>query len=249
VQLPGGPDGLLVWNERESIDMRALVIAAALVHVLGGAPAFAQAPTQPPAPTPPAAPPAPTPPAAPAPQPPRPFPQGAKVAFINIQRIANDSAEGKAATAKVQALAQKKSSEIQDKSKQLQAADQKLKQGATVLSEAARGQLEKEIERLNVDIERLKQDANAEVTDLQQELQAEFQRKLMPIIAKVAESKDLLMVFSQLDSGLVWADFGVDITEDVIKQFDTGNTATSPPAKPSTDAPPAATPPAKPPQQ
>ena len=46
--------------------------------------------------------PAPAAPAQPQAQPPRPFPEGAKWATIDIQRIAAESAEGKASTAKVQ---------------------------------------------------------------------------------------------------------------------------------------------------
>src|SRR5215212_7258154 len=94
----------------------------ALVAVLGlsAASAFAQAPrpagqapapTQPaqtpprPAPAPPAQPPAtPTAPAAqPVPQQ-APFPAGAKAGFVNLQAIAQMTAEGKAAAAKVNAL-------------------------------------------------------------------------------------------------------------------------------------------------
>jgi hypothetical protein len=48
----------------------------------------------------------------PPPRRPRPFPEGAKIAYVNIQRIASESAEGRAATAKVKALNDKKVSEL-----------------------------------------------------------------------------------------------------------------------------------------
>jgi outer membrane protein len=228
--------------------MRGFAAAAVLSMMLATVPTFAQtpAPTQgtPPAgqqpkPTPPA--PAPAQQPAPAPTPPRPFPEGAKVAYINIQRIANESAEGRQATAKVQALNQKKVQELNDKNKALQADQQKLQSGGSVLSDAARGELEKKIERQNTDIQRATQDAQQEVQELQQELQNEFQRKLMPIVQQVAQEKGIHILFSAADSGIVWADPGLDITADVIKKFDTGG--------PATAAPPAAKPPAKPPVQ
>src|SRR5205085_9953234 len=84
---------------------------------------------------------------APAPQPPAAFPQGAKVAFVNLQAVAQLSADGKAANAKVQALAQKKQTEGQTKAKALQDNQQKLQTSGSVMSEAARSQLEKEIDR------------------------------------------------------------------------------------------------------
>src|SRR5262245_54757790 len=70
--------------------------------------------------------------------------RGVSVAWLDLQRIVESSAEGKIANAKVQALTQKKSNEIGEKSKQLQAAQQKLQTSGTVLSETAQGLLQKE---------------------------------------------------------------------------------------------------------
>ncbi len=163
------------------------------------------------------------------PAPPRPFPEGAKVAYVNIQRIAAESAEGKAATTKVKALNDAKVAELGEKQKALTANQQKLQQGEGVLSAQARAQLEKDIERQSVEIQRFTQDAQAEVQELQQDLQIEFQNKLMPVINAVASEKALHMVFSQSDSGLVWADTGLDITADVIARFDQVTAAGSKP--------------------
>ena len=70
--------------------MRALAVAVALSVLLAAAPTFAQAPA-------PAA--APAPQAAPAEVP---FPTGAKYAFVNIQRVAAESGQGKALSSRVQ---------------------------------------------------------------------------------------------------------------------------------------------------
>ena len=63
-------------------------------------------------------------------------------------------------------------------------------------------------------------DAQKSVEDLQTELQVEFERRLRPILSEVASTKNLHMVFSQADSGVVWANPGLDITADVIKKLD-----------------------------
>jgi outer membrane protein len=216
--------------------MRRFAAAAVLSVMLAAAPTFAQ--TQTPAPAPPQTP-AQTPPAQTAPAPaPMPFPEGAKIAYINIQRVANESNEGKAATAKVQALNQKKVQELNEKNKALQADQQKLQTGGLVLSDQARAELEKKIERQNVEIQRATQDAQQEVQELQQELQNEFQRKLMPIVQKVFDERGLHMLFSAADSGIVLANQGLDITAEVIKRFDAAAPAGTPAAKPPATKPP-----------
>jgi len=213
--------------------MKGYAIAASLaVSLSAAAPLLAQQPAaqqpkpataQPKPAQPPATPPAqPAPPATPAPpaQPPAPFPAGAKIAFFQPEVVFQNSTEGKAALARVQALVQKKQTENADKAKQLQANQQKLQTSGSVMNEAARAQLEKEIERQQKEAERFQQDAQAEINELQQEVQNEFVKKLSPIIEQIATEKGLQMVFNAVESGIAWAMPGLDITADVVKRLD-----------------------------
>ena len=213
--------------------MKGYAIAASLaVSLSAAAPLLAQQPAgqqpkpataqpkpaQPPA-TPPAQPAAPATPAPPA-QPPAPFPAGAKIAFFQPEVVFQNSTEGKAALARVQALVQKKQTENADKAKQLQANQQKLQTSGSVMNEAARAQLEKEIERQQKEAERFQQDAQAEINELQQEVQNDFVKKMSPILDQLAAEKGLHLVFNAGQSGISWAAPGLDLTPEVIKKLD-----------------------------
>jgi outer membrane protein len=232
--------------------MRVFAVALALTIILTAGPGFAQGQQPPaqPAPRPagqaappPAAPrpaaPAQTAPAqqpAPAPAAPRPpFQAGLKYAYINVQEVAATSNEGKAFTAKVQSLQEQRIKELQDKQKALQATQQKLEQGGSVLNDTARAQLQSDIERQQRDIQRATEDAQQEVTNLTQQLQAQFEERLRPIVDKVAKEKQVHFIFSAAESGLVWADPTMDLTVDVIKAFDAsgGAAAKAPAAAPA----------------
>ncbi|PYR62334.1 MAG: hypothetical protein DMF91_07335 [Acidobacteria bacterium] len=200
--------------------MRGLALAATLALLLSAAPTFAQTP---PAQQPPAQPPAQAAPA-PAPQPPAPFPQGAKIGFVNFQRVIQESSDGKASTARVNALMAKKQNEGTEKQKQLAANQQKLQTSGSVMSDAARGQLEKEIERQQVEGQRFQQDAQAEVQELTNELQNEFIKKVTPILQQVATEKGLYALFNAQEAGFAWVDPGLDLTTEVIKKLDAATT-------------------------
>jgi Skp family chaperone for outer membrane proteins len=211
--------------------MKGSAVAATLAAVLSAAPVFAQAagqarPAAPP-PAPAAAQPAPLP-------PPAPFPAGAKIAFVNLQQVANLSGEGKISTAKVQALMQKKQVEAQTKSKALADAQAKLQTSGAILSDAARAQLEKDIERMNIEGQRFQQDAQAEINELSQQLQGEFQQKLFPVLEAVSKEKGIQVLLSAADAGVVWAEAGLDLTLDTVKKLDAlaaaAKTAGAPPA-------------------
>ena len=226
--------------------MKALVVVAALSVTLAASPVFAStsaredslelrrdlavaaagreggqapAPQQPPAKPAPEAP-APTQPAPAQPPAPKPFPQGAKVAYVVLQRIANESADGRVATTRIQALQQKKAAELTEKNKQLTGLQQKLEKEGAVMSATAAADLQKQVEKLTVEVQRFTQDAQAEVQELQQQLQQEFQQRLEPVLAQVAQDMGLQFVFNGPDAGLVWADSALDISSEVIKKLD-----------------------------
>jgi Skp family chaperone for outer membrane proteins len=134
-------------------------------------------------------------PAAQAGPPTAPLPAGAKIAFVNVQYIAANSTEGKAANARVSALVQKKQGEI--------AASQKNPQ----------------------DAQRIQQEAQTEVQKLQTDLQNEFQKKLFPVLQQMAQEKHLSVLLSAADAGLIWAEPGLDLTAEAIKRFDAATAA------------------------
>ena len=175
-----------------------------------------------------------------------------RMAFLDLQRIAAESSEGKAASGKVQALTQKKSAELAEKTKALQGNQQKIQQGGAVLNDAARAQTQREIDRLTVEIDRFQEDANAEVQELQQTLQAEFQEKLRPVVDAVVKELAIGLLFSAGDAGAIYVDPSLDVTGEVIKRFDSGKYSTAakptaaPTAKPVTTPTPATAKPAAP---
>jgi outer membrane protein len=204
--------------------LKSSILAAVLIAALA-APSLAQTapPATPPRPqTPPATPPAAqTPPApAPAPKPPVPFPADSKIAFVDLNAIAQNSLAGKAAAKQLQDFQTKKVAEIGEKNKQLTAMTTRRDSGGNVLNDAARAQLDKDIEKLQRDIQYAQQSAQAEFQDLQNDVQGEFQKKLVPVIDEVAKEKGLYAVFTAADSGAAYIFPGLDISAEVTKRLD-----------------------------
>ncbi len=223
--------------------MRVLASVLAFSAMLAAGAAYAQAPAaapQAPAPKPTPAPatqkPAPPAAAAPAELKPR-FQEGMKYAYVNVQMVAAASVEGKVAAEKIKVLQEQKSRELQEKNKSLQGDQQKLEQGGSVLSDSARAQLQANIERQQRDLQRFTEDAQQDVQQLAEQVEGEFNRKLTPIIDRVAKQKGVHFVFNAAQSGLIWAEPGMDLTAEVIQAFDTPAAAAPAPAPAPTAAP------------
>jgi outer membrane protein len=224
--------------------MRFVAIVLASSITLAAGVTYAQAPapaapaTQKPATTPPAPatqkPPAP---AAPAPK----FQEGLKYAYVNMQRVASESSDGKAAAEKLKAFQDHKARELQDRQKTLQTAQQKLESGGSVLSDAARTQLQSDIERQTRDLQRLSEDAQQDVQNLAQQVEEQFTRAVLPVVGKVAQDKQVHFVFNAAQSGLIWAEPGMDLTSEVIAAMNAGGARPAPAPAPAAPTTPPAT--------
>ena len=155
-----------------------------------------------------------------APQARLPFPADARWAYVDLARIAAESADGRAANQQLQQLVQQKQQQLAGRQQELAASQQKLQQNASVMSPQAQLQLQQEIERLGLEVQRMTQDAEAEVAQLDQQLQLAFQDRLIPAINQVATSRRLSFVFNAGTGIFAWADPALDISVDVIQELD-----------------------------
>jgi outer membrane protein len=210
--------------------LRLLTLTTALLALAIGSAVAQTAPTPAPNTQKPTTP-APATPAAPPPaaaEAPRPYPEGAKIAYIDMQGIASGSAEGKAFSARIADLTKKKTAEIAEKSKTLDSAKQKQQSSVGIMNDTARLALEKEIDKLTREVQFAQQEAQSEVQQLQTELQVDFQKKLNPILEQIGKEKGLHMLVDIQNSGAVWVDTGLDLTTEIIKRLDSATKATAP---------------------
>jgi outer membrane protein len=146
-----------------------------------------------------------------------------KVAFVDLRRIAAESAEGKTVTEKIQALTQQKSTELEARTKALVSAQQEIEKNDQTLTDAERAKLLNEINRLNVEIKRFKQDANSEIQAMQQQLFQPLQDKVRPILDAMTKELGIQVLFSRADVAAFLVDTKLDITEEVIKRLDSAS--------------------------
>ncbi len=138
-----------------------------------------------------------------------------RFAAFSPQRAFAESADGKAALARVTTLRTEKARAIDERQRALQAQEQALQQNSGVLSEPALTARRTQIERFRLDVQRFIEDAQAELMGVQRDAETAFLARLRPAVAKVAESKQLSIVFN-LDDSIVWFDPALDITAEVV---------------------------------
>ena len=149
---------------------------------------------------------------------------GSRIAFFSPSRAFADSADGKAATARLAALEADRAKAAQEKEAALQKLERSLEQTTTVLSDSARGVRTRELERFRLDTKRFIEDAQAELMGVRRDAESAFLVKLRPAIERVIKDNGIQLLFN-FDSGvLAWGDPSLDVTSDILKHVE------SPPA-------------------
>lgn len=149
-----------------------------------------------------------------------PLPEGAKFAFIDLQRVADESIAGKAAIAQVKVLADKKSAEISSLQTQQQSLEQKRQTQGSLMSPQALSQNDKDIEKLKLDIQYKQTSAQKEMEDLQNDLMGDFVQKVAPVVEAFAKEKGLLAVLDARSGAGFYAVPGMDISAEIVKRLD-----------------------------
>lgn len=145
--------------------------------------------------------------------------QEQKIAVIDVQRILTDSATGQKIISELEELRTSKAAELEQLGSQLEDVTRRIDDGRLTLSQERLAELEQEREDLQVQARRAQDDAQRELQEKQRENFEQIESSVMPIIEQVGQEFGYTAIFNKFQSGLVYADEAIDITDMVIERF------------------------------
>ena len=145
----------------------------------------------------------------------------AKVAVIDVQRVVTESDPGKEVMQKLRALSDAKAQQGQTMQKELAALQDQFNKQRFTVSEQRQAEMSKEIEDKQIAIKRFQDDAQRELQDAQRRELGGLEERILPIINQIGQTDGYTLIFNKFQSGLVYADEAVDVTDRVIQTFNT----------------------------
>lgn len=142
-----------------------------------------------------------------------------KLGYVDLQRALLEVEEGRQAKARLQQILDSKQKELDKEQEVLKKEKETLEKQSSAMSEEVRIQKQTDLQKKLFDLaqrwEKGKQEmANKERT----ELQGIFQ-KMDPLISGIAQREGMSMVFEKSDSGLVYAPASMDLTNELVRQY------------------------------
>ena len=142
-----------------------------------------------------------------------------KVAVIDVQRVVTESDPGKEALQGLQQLQEQKIAEGRALQEELNSMREQVTKQRFTLSEDKLAELTRAIEDKDIAFKRFEDDATRELDEARRTALGRLEERIMPVIDEVGRERGLTLIFNKFQSGLVYADEAVDITDDVIRRF------------------------------
>jgi outer membrane protein len=143
------------------------------------------------------------------------------VAVIDVQRVVTDSDPGKESLQKLKELSDAKVQEGQALQQELATLRDQFNKQRFTLSDDKLEVLSGQIEDKQIAMQRFEDDAQRDLNEARRRALGALEQRIMPVIDAIGKEKGLTLIFNKFQSGLVFADEAVDITDEVIRRFNT----------------------------
>jgi outer membrane protein len=143
-----------------------------------------------------------------------------KVAVIDTEKILLSSQAGKKALADLKKLQEQREAELRGKAQELKDLQTKISEGRLSLAQDKLAELSKQYEEKEITLRRQQDDATRELNKKRDEMLAQIDNRVMPVINQVGKDLGYTLIFRKFESGLIYADEAIDITAAVIQRLD-----------------------------
>jgi outer membrane protein len=148
-----------------------------------------------------------------------------KIGVINIQAAIAATVEGKKVFADLQKKYQPRQQELQRLQQEIQAIQDQLTKQQTTLSEEEQGRLTREAEEKQKLMKRSAEDAQNDFNHDRDEAINKIGQKMVRVISDYAQQNGFTLVLDDAQIPIYFASKDIEITEEIVKRYDTTNPA------------------------
>ncbi len=143
-----------------------------------------------------------------------------RIGVIDTEKILLSSQAGRKAIAELKKIQEQKEVELRAKQTEIKELQERIQQGRLSLAQDKLVDMEKQLEDKSTLLKRMSEDATRDLNKKKDDLLGSIDEKVMPVINQIGKEQGYTMIFRKFESGLIYADEGVDITQAVIQRLD-----------------------------
>jgi outer membrane protein len=146
-----------------------------------------------------------------------------KVGVINIQEAIASTAEGKKAFADLQKKYAPRQQELQRLQQEIQSIQDQLSKQQATLSDEEQRRLSRELEDKQKILKRSTEDANADFSSDRDDAIRRIGQKMVRVISDYAQQNGYSLIVDDAQIPVYYASKDIDLTQEIVKRYDTVN--------------------------
>ncbi len=144
------------------------------------------------------------------------------VAFIDLQKALNLSDAGVKAKAEISQQVKKYEAKVAAEQEALKDMQKELEKQAVLLSDEARSKKEREFQQRAKEFKRFTKDIQEELRQKDNDFTKRIISDILKVARKLGKEKGYAIVLEKSESSIIYGDPSVDMTDDVIKAYNSG---------------------------
>ena len=142
-----------------------------------------------------------------------------KAAYVDIQRAVQEVEEGKIAKTRLQGMADIKQKAFEKEQNALKAEVEAYTKQKTTMDDKVAAAKEGELQKKMFDFQQRAQGLQKDLADSERKELSTIFPKLETLLGQIAQREGLTMVFDRSSSGLAWAPASLDLTNELIRMY------------------------------
>lgn len=142
-----------------------------------------------------------------------------KAAYVDIQRAVQEVDEGKQAKSRLQKMADEKQKAFEKEQNALKLEVEAYTKQKATMDDKVAATKEGELQKKMFDFQQRAEKLRAELADSERKELSSIFPKLETLLGQIAQREGLTMVFDRSSSGLAWAPASLDLTNELIRMY------------------------------
>jgi outer membrane protein len=148
--------------------------------------------------------------------------QDLKIGYVDMQRAINETSEGQSAKKRLKSMFDVKQKELDEKQTELKKLKEDLDKQRTILKQDVLSQREKDLQEKFVQLQATYVRLQKELSEREGVMMKEIVGKMSGVIAQIAQQENFTLVLEKTESSILWAKPSLDITNEVIRRYNSG---------------------------
>ncbi len=140
-----------------------------------------------------------------------------KIGVVDMQRILRESSAGKAAQEEIKAKGKEMEADFKEKGDEVQKIKEKLEKDAMVMNKEMREERERDFRIKLNDLKSLRAKYKEELRIFESAILKRLQDEIYELVGDMGKKEKFTLILEQI--GVLYADDAVDVTDQVIKQY------------------------------